>query len=76
MECPICEAYKESFIDTPSHIELQIRAQFGPDASNSAEARAERLAQLRAGGFLKTFRLKGRHNEVVHRPGESRKYWE
>ncbi len=72
MECPICEAYKASFIDSPAQIEAELRGQFGEDATNSAEARAARLEALRAGGWLRKFRLKGRFNEAVNRPAASR----
>lgn len=72
MECPICEAYKESFIDSPAQIEAALRKQFGADGFNTAAAREARLAQLRAGGFLRKYRVKGRHTEAVHNPGVSR----
>jgi hypothetical protein len=75
MECPICESYKECFIDSPAHIEADVRKQFGADQFNSAAARAARLEALRAGGYTRRFRLKGRHNEVVNRVGDSRKYY-
>jgi hypothetical protein len=71
MECPICESYKECFVNTPAHIEADIRTRF-PDASNSAPARAERLATLRSKGFLKKFRVKGRYTELVNRANDSR----
>lgn len=74
MECPICESYKECFIDSPAHVEAAMRTRFGADQFNSAAARAARLTALREGGYLKKFRLKGRFNEVVHAPGDSRKY--
>jgi len=60
MECPICEAYKSSFIDTPQHIEAQLREEFGDDNTNSAPARAKRLLVLREGGYLRTNRIRGR----------------
>lgn len=71
MECPICEAYKTSFIDTPGHIEAAIREQFG-DLPNAAEARSRRLELLREGGYTRRFRLKGRITEAVHGDGDSR----
>ena len=73
MECPICEAYKTSFIDIPQHVEKDIREEFG-DLSNGTEARKARLAALREGGHLRTFRIKGRFTEAVHRHGDSRDY--
>ena len=78
MECPICEAYKTSFIDIPQHIEMAIRdkhAVKGSEAgANTAEARAERLELLRADGFLKSFRMKGRQTKAVHQAEASRDY--
>jgi len=71
MECPICEAYKTSFIDTPSHIEAEIRDTYG-DLPNRAEARAERLVKLREGGYLRTFRVKGRFTLAVNDEDPSR----
>jgi len=73
MECSICEAYKSSFIDTPGHTEAAVREEFG-DLYNSAEARQARLRQLRAGGFLRNFRIKGRVTEAVNHAKESRKF--
>jgi hypothetical protein len=73
MECPICEAYKEAFIDTPGHVEEQVRTTFA-DATNSAEARARRLELLSNGGYLKKFRVRGRYTWAVHQPADSRRY--
>lgn len=73
MECPICESYKSSFVDSPAHVEAEIRERFG-ELSNGAEARAERLTRLRDGGYLKNFRLKGRFGYAVNAAGDSRKY--
>lgn len=73
MECPICESYKDAFIDSPAHIESEIRDEFG-DLSNGSDARRKRLELLRSGGYTRTFRLKGRVTEEVHRDGDSRKY--
>lgn len=72
MECPLCEAYKTSFIDTPQHIEAQLRETFGADNTNSAAARAERLRIVREDGYLRTNRVRGRMTEAVHRPSASR----
>jgi rubredoxin len=72
MECPICAAYKDSFIDSPGHIEAQVREAHG-EHRNSADARALRLQLLRAGGFTRTYRVKGRYTEVVNRDLASRK---
>lgn len=74
MECPICESYKDAFIDSPAHVEAEVRAEFG-DLSNGSDARRTRLAKLREGGYTRTFRLKGRVTEEVHRHGDSRKYY-
>lgn len=75
MECPICEAYKDSFIDSPAHVEAEIRATHGDDLFNSAEARRERLQKLRDGGYLRTYRIKGRFTEAVNRARDaSRRY--
>jgi len=73
MECPICEAYKDAFIDSPAHLEAEIREKFGDDLSNSAEARRTRLAVMRERGYIKRFRVKGRTTEVVHAGVTSRK---
>ena len=74
MECPICEAYKDAFIDSPAHIEAEIRAEFGDDLTNGTLARRKRLELLRAGGYTRNFRIKGRVTEEVHRDAASRKY--
>lgn len=73
MECPICESYKSSFIDSPAHVEAEIREEFG-ELNNCAEARAKRLEVLKDGGYLRNFRLKGRFGYAVNDPDESRKY--
>jgi len=73
MECPICEAYKTSFVDSPAHVEAEIRGRHGALA-NGAAARAERLQALRAGGYLRSFRLKGRFTEAVNTAAPSRSY--
>ena len=74
MECPICESYKECFIDIPQQVESRIRAEFGDDNANSAEARAARRNILAAEGLTRRFRIKGRYNLPVHDPRPSRKY--
>ncbi|MCB9508300.1 MAG: hypothetical protein H6697_11635 [Myxococcales bacterium] len=73
MECPICEAYKTSFVDTPAHVEAAVRAEFG-DQSNGAAGRAKRLELLGEGGYLRSFRRKGRFVEAVNQASASRKY--
>lgn len=73
MECPICEAYKSAFIDTPAHVEAELRNEFG-DLHNGAEGRAARLTKLREGGFLKNYRVKGRFTIAVNGSTESRKF--
>ncbi len=73
LECPICEAYKSSYIDSPAHIEAGIRATHGT-LYNGAEARAERLEKLREGGYLRSFRLKGRATNAVNDAKDSRKH--
>jgi hypothetical protein len=72
MECPICESYKDAFIDTPSHVEAEIRKQYG-DAMNSAEARQTRLKVLAEKGYTRKFRVKGRVTELVNLDSASRK---
>lgn len=72
MECPICEAYKTSFIDTPQHIEAELIDRFGEDNTNTAAARAERLNILRDRGLIKTYRIRGRATKAVHKPTQSR----
>lgn len=73
MECPICESYKSSFVDSPAHVEAEIREEFG-ELNNGAEARAARLSKLREGGFLRNYRLKGRFGYAVNHVDASRKY--
>lgn len=73
MECPICEAYKSSFIDSPAHVEAAVRADHG-DLFNGADARAQRLQLLKEGGYLRSFRLKGRSTSAVHDAQASRKH--
>lgn len=73
MECQICEAYKESFVNSPAHVEAAVRAKTGEELFNSAEGRKLRLEQLRAGGYLKKFRIRGRFIEPANLPQESRK---
>lgn len=72
MECPICEAYKTSFIDIPQHVEVELAATHGADATNVEAARAERLVKVREAGYAKRFRLKGRAVEAVNHPTASR----
>ncbi len=71
MECPICEAYKESFINSPPHVETAVRATH-KEHHNTADARRERLKLLREGGYLRSFRVKGRATEAVNRASSSR----
>ena len=72
MECPVCEAYKSSFVDIPQHVEVAVRDAFGADNANSAEARRDRLARLREGGYIRSARLRGRRPKAVHGSGHSR----
>jgi hypothetical protein len=72
MECPICESYKDAFIDTPAHLEAAVRKEFG-DAFNSADARRTRLRQLAEQGYTRKFRVKGRVTELVNVDSASRK---
>ena len=73
MECSICEAYKSSFIDSPAHVEAEIREAHG-EMFNGADARGERLEKLRAGGYLRNFRIKGRFTEAVNQAKQSRRF--
>lgn len=73
MECAICESYKDSFIDSPAHVESEIRDTHG-ELFNGGAARAERLEKLRAGGYLRSYRVKGRITNAVHAPDPSRKF--
>jgi rubredoxin len=73
MECAICESYKDAFIDSPAHVESEIRDTHG-ELFNGSAARAERLEKLRAGGYLRSFRVKGRITEAVNAPDSSRKF--
>lgn len=73
MECPICEAYKTSFVDLPQHIEAELREEFGED-TNTAAARKRRLEMAREAGLLKRNRVRGRQTSAVHADGDSRKY--
>ena len=73
MECPICEAYKTSFIDIPQHVEAEVREKY-KDVPNSAEARRLRKKLLAEGGFLRTFRVRGRMTEAVNESAHSRDY--
>ncbi|MFT6395857.1 MAG: hypothetical protein ACJAYU_000599 [Bradymonadia bacterium] len=73
MECAICESYKDSFIDSPAHVEAEIRSTHG-ELFNAAAARAERLEKLREGGYLRSYRMKGRFTEAVNAADQSRKY--
>ena len=43
MECPMCDSYREVFIDIPQQIESEVRAEFGEEI-NAAPARAKRRA--------------------------------
>lgn len=72
MECAICESYKDSFIDSPAHVESEIRDTHG-ELFNAGAARAERLEKLKVGGYLRTYRVKGRITNAVHAPDPSRK---
>lgn len=74
MECPICEAYKSAFIDSPQQIEAQLLDTYGEGNTNTADARRERLTLLRASGHLSHYRVRGRSTKAVHQPTESRRY--
>jgi hypothetical protein len=72
MECAICESYKDAFIDSPAHIESEIRDTHG-ELFNGSLARVERLEKLRTGGYLRSYRVKGRVTEAVNGSVPSRK---
>ncbi|MFT4705553.1 MAG: rubredoxin [Bradymonadia bacterium] len=72
MECPICEAYKSSFINAPAHVETMVREATGETLFNSADGRRLRLEKLKEGGHLRSYRLKGRFVEEVNRAKASR----
>lgn len=72
-ECPLCEAYKSAFIDTPQHIERELVETHGDGNTNTAEARAERLNILREQGLMKNSRFRSRMLESVFVTRTSRK---
>lgn len=72
-ECPLCEAYKSAFIDTPQHIERQLVEKHGEGNTNTAEARAERLKILHEQGFMKNSIHRSRQLESVFVTKTSRK---
>ena len=73
MECPICEAYKASFVSTPGQIQSTLIDEFGEGQTNTTEARARRLELLREKNLIKRARLNARTTEAVHRAGSSRR---
>lgn len=72
MECPMCDSYREVFIDIPQQIESEVRAEFG-DEINAAPARAKRRALVAEQGLGQKFRIKGRVTLPVHDARASRK---
>lgn len=72
-ECPLCEAYKSAFVDTPQHIERELKDKYGEGNTNSAEAREARLVILREHGYLKNNRFRSRQLESVFVTQTSRK---
>lgn len=72
-ECPLCEAYKSAFVDTPQHIERELTEKYGEGNTNAADARAERLSILRENGYLKNNRFRSRQLEAVYVTQTSRK---
>lgn len=59
-ECPICEAYKTSFIDLPQHIEKMIRDEHTEIPPNHQTCRTQRLALMLEHGVAKKRRAAGR----------------
>jgi len=60
MECPICEAYKTSFIDIPQNIERQVREEFPDLPPNHKNCRARRLELMDANDVRAMSHVAGR----------------
>ena len=58
--CPICEAYKTSFIDIPQHLERQVREEFSERPPNHADCRERRLALMKEHDVARKARVAGR----------------
>ena len=58
--CPMCEAYKTSFIDFPQHLEAKIREAHPDKSFNHAECREMRRKLLEEHGVDKKNRVAGR----------------
>jgi rubredoxin len=58
--CPICEAYKTSFIDLPQHIEAQVREEFEERHFNHIECRERRLELMKEEDAIEEARVAGR----------------
>jgi hypothetical protein len=74
MECPMCDSYREVFIDIPQQIESELRAEFGEEI-NAAPARAKRRAIVAEQGgmtpevaveWVKQFKKDGRYQRDVY----------
>lgn len=59
-ECPLCEAYKTSFIDFPQHLEQQLRTAHESLPPNHKDCRAQRLELIKTHGVDKKSRAAGR----------------
>ncbi len=58
--CPMCEAYKTSFIDFPQHLESQIREEHPDKSFNHGECRTMRKSMLKEHNVDKKKRVSGR----------------
>jgi rubredoxin len=59
-ECPICEAYKTSFIDIPQHIEREIREANPKLPHNHQTCRTTRVERIKRDGLKSKRRAAGR----------------
>ena len=59
-ECPVCEAYKTTFMDIPQHIEKELREAHPDLPPNHIDIRAKRVAMIEEKGLVKKRRAAGR----------------
>lgn len=58
--CPVCEAYKTSFIDIPQHLEAQVREAHPDKSFNHGECRTMRLELMKEHDVDSRNRVAGR----------------
>ena len=59
-ECPVCEAYKTSFMDIPQHLEKALREEHADLPANHAVLRAKRVEMIEVNNLDRQRRAAGR----------------